>query len=106
MATHTHTEEDKSLLDRLDALAPIREFDAFPKVARTYYTNTTLGGFATILVVFLSFFLSLNDIGEFLWGWPEYQYSVDSRIKSTMNLNLDMVVNMPCACECPVPNLR
>ncbi|KAG9011029.1 hypothetical protein FRB93_003479 [Tulasnella sp. JGI-2019a] len=92
----TSVEEEKSLLDKLDAIAPIREFDAFPKVARTYYTQTSLGGLATALVIILSFFLSLNDIGEFLWGWPDIEYSVDNRLMATMNINLDMVVNMPC----------
>ncbi|KAG8929880.1 hypothetical protein FRC01_003659 [Tulasnella sp. 417] len=87
---------DKSLLDKLDNIAPIREFDAFPKVATSYTKRTTLGALATLVVIGLSFLLSLNDVGEFLWGWPDYEYAIDRRYKDTLKINLDMVVNMPC----------
>lgn len=88
--------EDKSLLDKLDTIAPIREFDAFPKVATSYTKHTTLGALATLVVIGMSFLLSLNDVGEFLWGWPDYEYAIDRRYKDTLDINLDMIVNMPC----------
>lgn len=92
-------EHDKSILDKLDSIAPIREFDAFPKVANNYTQRTSLGGIATLAVILLSFLLSLNDVGDYLWGWPDFEYSVDKKLKSSLDINVDMVVNMPCNCE-------
>ena len=104
---YSNEDDDKSLLEKLDAIAPLKEFDAFPKVANSYTKHTTLGAVATVVVILMSFLLSLNDIGEFVWGWPDFEYSVDRRLKSTLDINLDMVVNMPCmreyrmTCVCP-----
>jgi len=41
----------------------------------------------------------LNDVGEFIWGWPDYEFSVDNNKSSFLNINVDMVVAMPCGCE-------
>lgn len=93
--------EDQSLLDKLDALAPesIKSFDAFPKLPATYKSRSESRGFLTIFVAFLAFLLVLNDIGEFIWGWPDHEFAVDRDDSSFMNVNVDLVVNMPCRCE-------
>jgi endoplasmic reticulum-Golgi intermediate compartment protein 2 len=91
--------EPESILDKLDAIAPIQRFDAFPKVQSTFRSGTTGGGFLTILVLLLSTLLVLNDFAEFMWGWPDSEFSVDDKIAQTMTLNADLVVNMPCHCE-------
>ncbi|KAF9509814.1 hypothetical protein BS47DRAFT_1396547 [Hydnum rufescens UP504] len=88
--------EPESILDKLDAIAPIQRFDAFPKVQSTFRSRTTGGGFLTILVLLLSTLLVLNDFAEFMWGWPDSEFSVDDKIAQTMTLNADLVVNMPC----------
>ncbi|KAG8925202.1 hypothetical protein FRC02_009861, partial [Tulasnella sp. 418] len=89
-------QESNSLLDKLDSIVPVREFDAFPKVHTTYTERSSFGGIATVAVILLSFFLSLNDLGEFIWGWPDHEFAVDKVYKNTMNINLDMTINMPC----------
>jgi len=76
----------------------LRQFDAFPKLPSTYKTRSQGGGFITILVAVISFLLVVNDIAEFIWGWPDYEFSVDKDGESFMNINVDMVVNMPCKC--------
>ena len=48
---------------------------------------------------YLAFLLVLNDIGEHIWGWPDHEFSVDKEPGNDMNINVDMVVNMPCRCE-------
>jgi hypothetical protein len=55
----------------------------------------------TVFVAFMAFMLLLNDVGEFIWGWPDYEFSVDNNKSSFLNINVDMVVAMPCGCECP-----
>ena len=94
--------DEPSLLDKLDqfAPAPLKSFDAFPKLPSTYKSRSESRGFLTLFVGLLAFLLVLNDIGEFVWGWPDYEFSVDRDVESFMKVNVDLVVNMPCKCEC------
>ncbi|THU98387.1 DUF1692-domain-containing protein [Dendrothele bispora CBS 962.96] len=91
-------EGDSSILSKFDSVvpAPLAQFDAFPKLPSTYKSRSEGRGFLTVFVCFITFLLMLNDIGEFLWGWPDYEFSVDSDRSSFMNVNVDLVVNMPC----------
>ncbi|KIJ52477.1 hypothetical protein M422DRAFT_26067 [Sphaerobolus stellatus SS14] len=74
----------------------LRQFDAFPKLPSTYKSRTQGGGFFTVLVAVLSFLLVVNDIAEYVWGWPDYEFSVDKDSDSFLSINVDLVVNMPC----------
>lgn len=89
------------LLDKLDASVPskLKEFDAFPKLPSTYKTRSESRGFLTLAVAAAAFFLLLNDVSEFLFGWPTYEFGVDHGRYGHMRVNVDMVVNMPCGCE-------
>ncbi len=103
MATMTKiTTEDGSLLDKLDDLvpAPLAQFDAFPKLPATYKARSESRGFLTLFVALAALLLVLNDLGEFVWGWTDYEFGVDIDKANTMDINVDMVVNMPCQCEC------
>lgn len=92
--------EEPTILEQLDASipAPLAQFDAFPKVPSSYKTRSESRGFMTIFVIFVAFVLVLNDIGEYVWGWPDYEFSVDRSRFSWLNINVDLVVNMPCEC--------
>ena len=94
-------DDDSSLLDKLDSAvpAPLAKFDAFPKLPSTYKTRTESRGFMTIFVILLAFLLMLNDIGEYIWGWPDFEFSVDDNKSSFLDINVDLVVNMPCKCK-------
>jgi hypothetical protein len=93
--------ESETIIDKLEAALPenLTHLDAFPKLPPTYKTRTDSRGFLTLFVSLLTFLLILNDIGEFIWGWPDYEFSVDAELTSTMDVNVDMVVNMPCGCQ-------
>lgn len=94
--------EETSLLEKLDqAVPPLSQFDAFPKLPSTYKARSESRGFMTLFVSLLAFLLMLNDIGEFIWGWPDYEFSVDRDTSSFMNINVDLVVNMPCRRRSP-----
>ncbi|KAJ7052124.1 endoplasmic reticulum vesicle transporter-domain-containing protein [Mycena amicta] len=88
-----------SVLEKLDAAvpAPLAQFDAFPKLPSTYKARSDSRGFLTVFVALVTFVLMLNDVGEFLFGWPDHEFSVDSERASFMNVNVDMVVAMPCS---------
>ncbi|KAJ7816527.1 DUF1692-domain-containing protein [Mycena olivaceomarginata] len=90
---------ETSLLEKLDAAvpAPLAQFDAFPKVPSAYKQRSDSRGFLTIFVGFVTFLLMLNDIGEFVFGWPDHEFSVDTKESSFMNINVDLVVAMPCS---------
>jgi endoplasmic reticulum-Golgi intermediate compartment protein 2 len=92
---------EESILDRLDNIAPpsMKQFDAFPKLPTTYKARSGERGFLTILVAAISFLLVLNDIGEYFFGWPTYGYGIDKNEQSYMDINVDLVVGMPCRCE-------
>lgn len=94
------TNGEPSLLETFSNLAPasLSRFDAFPKLPATYKARSQSRGFMTIFVAFLAVLLLLNDVGEFLWGWPDYEFSVDRNVNPNLEINLDMVVAMPCAC--------
>ena len=98
--TATETDTDGNLLDKLDELvpAPLAQFDAFPKLPSTYKARSESRGFLTVFVAFAAFLLVLNDLGEFIWGWPHYEFGVDIDKANAMDINVDMVVNMPCQC--------
>ena len=93
--------KEESLLDKLDSVvpAPLAQFDAFPKLPSTYKARSESRGFMTIFVLFLGLLLVLNDIGEYIWGWPDYEFNVDKETSPHLNINLDMTVNMQCRCK-------
>lgn len=95
-----HNHEDDSVLHKLDTVAaPLAKFDAFPKVPSAYKARSESRGFVTVFVMLVAFILMLNDIGEYIWGWPEFRFAVDKENSPYMFINLDMVVNMPCRCK-------
>ncbi|GLB44741.1 putative endoplasmic Reticulum-Golgi Intermediate Compartment (ERGIC) [Lyophyllum shimeji] len=86
------------ILGKLDAAvpAPLAQFDAFPKIPSTYKSRSESRGFMTLFVALLALLLMLNDIAEYVWGWPDQEFSVDNNQSSWMGINVDITVNMPC----------
>lgn len=99
--SHGDDDHEPTILDKLDSSIPanLQKFDAFPKLTSTYKKRSESRGFLTIGVVLICVLLLLNDVGEFIWGWPDYEFGVDTATDSHMSVNVDMVVNMPCTCE-------
>jgi len=93
--------DNASLLNKLDSIVPahVAQFDAFPKIPSTYKARSESRGFMTVLVALLGLLLLLNDISEFIWGWPDQEFSIDTNKQSYLNINVDITVNMPCKCE-------
>ncbi len=100
-----NTHGEPSLLDKLDAVAPapLKSFDAFPKLPSTYRTRSGERGLLTLFIGLIALLLIANDISEFVWGWPDYEFGVDHHPASYLDVNVDMIVNMPCRCEQSLP---
>ncbi|KAH8118186.1 DUF1692-domain-containing protein [Phellopilus nigrolimitatus] len=98
MSAPSPSPTEESLLDRLDKVAPaaLNQFDAFPKLPLSYKARSGERGFLTVLVAVISLLLIANDIGEYIWGWPAYGFGIDHTKKSFMDVNVDLIVNMPC----------
>ncbi|CAD6576439.1 MAG: hypothetical protein TREMPRED_001679 [Tremellales sp. Tagirdzhanova-0007] len=88
--------DESSLLEELDKIAPIKSFDAFPKVQSTYTVHSSRGGALTAVVGLVIFLLVLNDLGEYLYGAPDYAFQVDQQVERNFQLNVDLTVAMPC----------
>lgn len=90
-----------SLLEKLDASVPttLKEFDAFPKLPSTYKSRSEGRGYITAFIALVCFVLVINDLGEWIWGWSDYEFSVDHNMNNQLGVNVDLVVNMPCQCE-------
>jgi hypothetical protein len=98
--TMHNSEEQLSLLDKIDAAAPapLKTFDAFPKLPSAYRTRSSERGILTLFIAFIAFLLVANDIAEFVWGWPDYEFGIDYAPASYLDVNVDLIVNMPCRC--------
>ncbi len=42
--------------------------------------------------------MSQNDLGEYLYGAPDYTFRVDQEMEKDLQLNVDLTVAMPCHC--------
>lgn len=77
----------------------LKEFDAFPKLPSSYKARSESRGILTILVALAAFVLLLNDVGDYLYGWPDYEFGVSQDSSAYMNVNVDLIINMHCERE-------
>lgn len=104
-----------SLLDTLEESLPpgLQKFDAFPKLPSSYKSRSSSGGVLSIVLIFLGFLLTLNDVGEYFYGWRDEEFGMDiggvdgagvigsqGYKGNYMKINVDVVVGMPCRCMC------
>ncbi|KAK6202330.1 putative ER to golgi transport [Scheffersomyces amazonensis] len=74
----------------------VRTFDAFPKVDSQHTVRSQRGGFSTLMTIFVGLLIVWVEIGGFLGGYVDRQFTVDDEIKSNLFINVDMLVAMPC----------
>jgi hypothetical protein len=93
--------EEPSILEKLDSVVPtpLANFDAFPKLPSTYKSRSESRGFMTVFVALLALLLMLNDLGEYIWGWRDEEFSIDANRAPYLNINVDVSVAMPCKCK-------
>ncbi|MCO5555736.1 hypothetical protein L7F22_009281 [Adiantum nelumboides] len=87
---------EKPLLDQLDKLPKIRQFDAFPKTQASYTQRSAKGGIVTIFVALGLLILAWNEARDYLYGAKRYEFEVNNHIGKDMQINLDMTVAMQC----------
>ncbi|KAF7713736.1 Endoplasmic reticulum-Golgi intermediate compartment protein [Penicillium ucsense] len=74
----------------------LKTFDAFPKTKASYTTPTTRGGQWTVLILAICTLLGFNELRTWWRGTEQHQFSVEKGVSHELQLNLDMVIHMPC----------
>ncbi|KAK2877123.1 hypothetical protein FQN49_001397 [Arthroderma sp. PD_2] len=76
--------------------AKLKTFDAFPKTKPTYTSTSRGGGQWTILIAILCTVLSCSELITWYRGYENHHFSVERGVSQEMQMNLDVVVAMPC----------
>ncbi|KAL9610502.1 MAG: hypothetical protein Q9167_004787, partial [Letrouitia subvulpina] len=79
----------------------IMTFDAFlinstAKTKPSYTRRSSTGGYTTLFLLLFSSFLTLNEFLRWYHGHETHLFSVEKGISHQMQINLDIVVPMPC----------
>ncbi|KAK4941982.1 hypothetical protein LTR10_018163 [Elasticomyces elasticus] len=77
-------------------LSSLRTFDAFPKTKPTYTSTTARGGQWTLAIIILCTCLTFNELRAWWSGIETHHFSVERGVGHELQLNLDIVVGMPC----------
>ncbi|EXJ83199.1 hypothetical protein A1O1_06818 [Capronia coronata CBS 617.96] len=86
---------DESAFDDT-GLSGLRTFDAFPKTKPSYTSATARGGQWTLAIIILCTCLTLNELRTWWTGSETHHFSVERGVGHELQLNLDIVVAMPC----------
>ncbi|OAD80564.1 hypothetical protein PHYBLDRAFT_120490 [Phycomyces blakesleeanus NRRL 1555(-)] len=70
--------------------------DVFPKVEIDNQARSEKGGILTILLTCFLLLLTMSEFSEYRKIQTRYHFLVDPTIESTMQINMDMTIAMPC----------
>ncbi|KAM5449704.1 hypothetical protein MaudCBS49596_004825 [Microsporum audouinii] len=76
--------------------AKLKTFDAFPKTKPSYTSTSRSGGLWTVFIAILCAILSCSELVTWYRGHENHHFSVERGVSQEMQLNLDVVVAMPC----------
>lgn len=74
----------------------LKGFDAFPKTKPSYTAATERGGKFTVALIFLCSLLTFSELRTWYAGTETHHFSVERGVGHELQLNLDIVVAMPC----------
>ncbi|KAK1144477.1 hypothetical protein N8T08_005350 [Aspergillus melleus] len=74
----------------------LQTFDAFPKTKPSYTTPSRSGGQWTVLILLVCSIFSFSEFRTWLKGTENHHFSVEKGVSHDLQLNLDIVVQMPC----------
>lgn len=78
------------------AISAVKAFDAFPKTKPSYKTQTSTGGVWTVVLVLVSFLLSVSELRRWYVGNTTHLFSVEKGVSHDLQINLDVVLAMKC----------
>ncbi|OAL44583.1 DUF1692-domain-containing protein, partial [Pyrenochaeta sp. DS3sAY3a] len=75
----------------------VSSFDAFPKTKKTYLVQGRNSSTWTATLLLTCIYLSWSEIGRWRTGTTTQSFSVEKGVSHDMQINLDVIVAMPCA---------
>ncbi|KAJ5683424.1 hypothetical protein N7462_006589 [Penicillium macrosclerotiorum] len=87
---------DEDAFGEKSTLSGLKTFDAFPKTKASYTTPSHRGGQWTVLILAICTLFSLSELKTWWRGTEQHHFSVEKGVSHELQLNLDMVVHMPC----------
>ncbi|OJJ82462.1 endoplasmic reticulum-Golgi intermediate compartment family protein [Aspergillus glaucus CBS 516.65] len=87
---------DDAFGEKSDLKGSLRTFDAFPKTKSSYTAPSRRGGQWTVLILAICTVLSFSELRAWFKGTENHHFSVEKGVSHELQLNLDMVVKMPC----------
>ena len=66
------------------------------KTEEEYKKKSTKGGLTSLLTYLFLLFIAWTEFGEYFGGYIDQQYTVDNQIRETVQINMDLYVNMKC----------
>ncbi|KAL9932558.1 hypothetical protein V8E36_008675 [Tilletia maclaganii] len=88
--------DSSRLLEQLDNMPKLRQFDAFPKTQALYTQRSSRGGALTVILALALLIIVWSDFRAYLYGEHAYSFSVDRHIGHEMQINVDFTVAMKC----------
>ncbi|KAF3118882.1 hypothetical protein TWF225_011905 [Orbilia oligospora] len=83
-------------MDEKKEFEGLKSFDAFPKTRVSYTTRSSKGGVITMVFVAICVWLVWGELSLYLDGKSEEHFSVQGGEGHFMQINLDVIVAMPC----------
>lgn len=93
---HPSTSDQSYFTSVLAHPPPLASFDAFKKTSASYKERSTRGAFLTIVLAILLSLLVYSELKQYLWGEPDYSFSVDRQVGREMQINVDVTIATPC----------
>ena len=87
---------DPSFSEKPSLTHSLRTFDAFPKTNPTYLQRHESGGRMTVLLLSLSFLLSITSLLSYYHGTTTHHFTVEKTVGHNLQINLDLIVAMRC----------
>ncbi|ODM16487.1 hypothetical protein SI65_07994 [Aspergillus cristatus] len=91
-----HGLDEDAFGEKSDLKGSLRTFDAFPKTKASYTAPSRRGGQWTVLILAICTVLSFSELRAWFKGTENHHFSVEKGVSHELQLNLDMVVKMPC----------
>ncbi|KAJ5888150.1 hypothetical protein N7495_008191 [Penicillium taxi] len=87
---------DEDSFGEKSSLSGLKTFDAFPKTKASYTTPSHRGGQWTVLILLICTVFGFHELKTWWKGTEQHHFSVEKGVSHQLQLNLDIVVNMPC----------
>ncbi|KAG4306058.1 hypothetical protein PORY_000046 [Pneumocystis oryctolagi] len=81
---------------KFPAFPEVKKLDFFRKIEPSYIEKSSKGGVLTIIWSFLLIFFLWKEISIYITGVEEHQFHIEKDLMEYMNLEVDIVVAMPC----------